>query len=667
MATLETMPDLVLLRAAGLLDSDPATAGSLADGILAANPGHLEAALLLAGALRRQHKVTEAVSGLEELDSLRPGQAVIKWELGRLLAESGRRDEAIAALENAVRLEPRMAAAWRELSRQYAAKGDLRSCDQCYARFAALPTTDAHLTEVFDAIAMRRFAHAETLLRCRLAVAPQDVEALRVLAQLAGERLDFPEVDRLLQECLRLEPGFARARFDLAASLHMQQKPAPVLPLVERLLRQDPGNHEYRSLLASTLTILGDTQQAIEIHTALLAQAPQDAKAWLSYGHALRTDGRQQESIRAYRRAAAIRPSFGDAYFSLANLKTFRFAAEEIAAMRAHCARADIAPEDRWHFDFALAKALEDAGDFAESFAYYAHGNSLRRSYIAYDQSAISAQILRATEVFTSGFFAARRDWGAAARDPIFIVGLPRSGSTLLEQILASHSAVEGTRELPDMSAFANELGARKLRAGEIGYPDSVPLLTATQALDYGERYLAQTRPYRFRGVAHFIDKMPNNFVNLGLIHLILPNARIIDARRHPLACGLAVFKQLFNQGMWFSYGLDEIGRYYRDYVAVMAHFDRVLPGRVLRVHYEKMVADPEPEIRRLLDYCGLPFEDGCLRFHENRRVVQTASSEQVRRPIYTEGLDQWRNFEPWLGPLRDALGDVVERYPASL
>ena len=202
---------------------------------------------------------------------------------------------------------------------------------------------------------------------------------------------------------------------------------------------------------------------------------------------------------------------------------------------------------------------------------------------------------------------------------------------------------------------------------GELGYPDSVALLTAAQALDYGERYLAQTRPYRFRVVAHFIDKMPNNFVNLGLIHLILPNARIIDARRHPLACGCAVFKQLFNQGFWYSYSQEEIGRYYRDYVAVMAHFDQVLPGRVLRVHYEKVVADPETEIRRLLDYCGLPFEDSCLRFHENRRVVQTASSEQVRRPIYTEGLDQWRNFEPWLGPLRAALGDVVDRYPDGL
>jgi tetratricopeptide (TPR) repeat protein len=413
--------------------------------------------------------------------------------------------------------------------------------------------------------------------------------------------------------------------------------------------------------------LLGDTHQAIEIQTALLAQVPQDAKGWLSLGHALRTDGRNTEAIAAYRRAADVRPGFGDAYFSLANLKTFRFSSDEITAMRAQCARPDIGAEDRWHFEFALGKALEDAQDFAGSFAHYAQGNSLRRTYIGYDQPVISAQILHAMQVFTPEFFGARRDWGAAASDPIFIVGLPRSGSTLLEQILASHSAVEGTRELPDISAFANELGARKLRPGEVGYPDSVALLTAAQALDYGERYLVQTRPYRFRGAAHFIDKMPNNFVNLGLIHLILPNARIIDARRHPLACGFAVFKQLFNQGFWYSYSLEEIGRYYRDYVAVMAHFDRVLPGRVLRVHYEKLVADPEAEIRRLLDYCGLPFEDSCLRFHENRRVVQTASSEQVRRPIYTEALDQWRNFEPWLGPLREALGDVVERYPDSL
>ena len=667
MTTLDAKSGAVLMRAAGLQDTDPVAAGRLAADILAANPGHLETALLLAGALRRQHKLAEALSALQALAAQRPEQAVVHWELGRLLAELGRRDEAIATLEKAVQLEPRTAYAWRELSRQYAASGDWRACDQAYARFAALVTADAHLADALRAIVMRRFAYAESLLRGRLAVEPQDVEALRLLAHVAGETLNFSDAERLLQECLRIEPGFARARFDLAASLNLQQKPAPALPLLERLLQHDPANFEYRSLLASTLTLLGDTHKAIEIQTALQAQAPQDAKGWLSLGHALRTDGRITEAIAAYRRAAAVRPGFGDAYFSLANLKTFRFTAEEIAAMRAQCARPDIGAEDRWHFEFALGKALEDAQDFAGSFAHYTQGNSLRRSYVGYDQPVISAQILRATQVFTPEFFAARRDWGAAARDPIFIVGLPRSGSTLLEQILASHSAVEGTRELPDVPAFANELGARKLRPGELGYPDSVALLTAAQALDYGERYLAQTRPYRFRGVAHFIDKMPNNFVNLGLIHLILPNARIIDARRHPLASGCAVFKQLFNQGFWYSYSQEEIGRYYRDYVAVMAHFDQVLPGRVLRVHYEKLVADPETEIRRLLDYCGLPFEDSCLRFHENRRVVQTASSEQVRRPIYTEGLDQWRNFEPWLGPLRAALGDVVDRYPDGL
>ncbi|MGB8326644.1 MAG: sulfotransferase, partial [Steroidobacteraceae bacterium] len=537
-------------------------------------------------------------------------------------------------------------------------------CDAAYARYAALTPEDHHLGEAAAALATRRFAVAESLLQRRLAQAPSDVEALRMLAQVATQREDFPETERLLGECLRLEPGFARARFDLAVASHMQQKPGPVISLVDRLLLQEPRSFPYRALRASALTMLGQTERSIALMRELLAEYPSRAEVWLNHGHALRTAGQFGEAIAAYRKAIELQPGHGEAYFSLANLKTFEFEPGEIAAMHAALAREDLGDDDRLHFEFALGKACEDAGNYSESFAHYARGNALRREGIFYDPDGTTSQVRRARALYTRQFFTARSGWGCQAPDPIFIVGLPRSGSTLLEQILASHSEVEGTRELPDVPAFAYELGARKLRAGEVGYPESVATLRREQLQAYGERYLEQTRPFRLRGAARFIDKMPNNFLSIGLIHLMLPNSRIIDARRHPLGCGFSNFKQHFQKGLLFTYSLEEIGRFYRDYVDLMAHFDEVLPGRIHRVHYEHLVADPDREVRRLLEYCGLPFEAECLRFHENRRVVQTASSEQVRRPIYSEGVDQWRNFEPWLGPLKAALGDLVATYP---
>ncbi len=667
MTTFDAETDFKLVRAAALLDQDAAQAGELAQQILAANPGHLEAGLLLARACVRQQQPERAVTLLAALAEARPEQAMVRWELGRLLAELGRRADATAVLEAAVGLEPRLAGAWRELSRLYAAAGDARSCDAAHARYAALVPVDAHLADAIQALASRRPAHAERLLQARLAAVPQDADALCLLAAVAHEREDFVRAEELLTECLRIEPGSARARFALASSLHAQQRPALVLPHLDRLLALDPRHREYRALLGSTLTILGDTARAIAIQRELAQEEPGNAFAWLCLGHALRANGDFDAAVAAYRQAVTARSSYGEAWFSLANMKTFRYTPADVAAMRSELQRSDLGDEDRWHFEFALGKAAEDDARYEESFTHYASGNRLRRSYVIYDSAAIAAQLLRSIDVYTPEFLAARQGWGCPAPDPIFVVGLPRSGSTLVEQILASHSSVEGTRELPDVPAFAAELGARIAPPGAGCYPDSVRQLSAEQARAYGERYLAQTRPYRVRGAAHFVDKIPNNFVNTGFIHLMLPNARIIDVRRHPMACGFAGFKQLFKLGCWFSYSLEEIGHYYRAYTQLMAHFDRVLPGRVLRVHYEQLVADPEAQVRRLLEYCRLPFEASCLRFHENRRVVQTASSEQVRLPIYTEALDHWRHYEPWLGPLRTALGDVVERYPDDL
>ena len=385
----------------------------------------------------------------------------------------------------------------------------------------------------------------------------------------------------------------------------------------------------------------------------------------MSYGHSLKTIGRQADCIAAYRRCLALGPQLGEAWWSLANLKTFRFDETDVAAMEAQLARGDIGEEDRFHLQFALGKALEDAGAFERSFGHYRDGAALRRAAIDYDADHTTAHAARSKAVLTRALFDARPDWGSAAPDPIFIVGLPRSGSTLIEQILSSHSAVEGTMELPDIISIARRLGGRQRRDQPSAYPEALEALDAETCLALGEEFLERTRIQRKLGRPFFIDKMPNNFAHVGLIHLILPRAKIIDARRHPLGCCFSAFKQHFARGQTFSYDLTELGRYYADYVDLMTHFDAVLPGAVHRVIYERMVADPEAEVRRLLNYCGLPFEPGCLKFYENDRAVRTASSEQVRQPIFTDGVDQWRAYEPWLGPLKTALGPVLTTWDA--
>jgi tetratricopeptide (TPR) repeat protein len=657
--------DLQLMRAAALLDDDPAAAGREAAKILAEYPGHAAATLLLATARRHCGEVSEATSAFAELAAARPDSALLQLELGRSHAAQGRPADARVAFERAVELEPNLAEAWRELSMLHAAQGETLACDVAYAHYTRLALPEQHLAEAANALANERHAAAESLLMRRLSDAPNDVAAMRLLAEVVAEREDYVEAERLLGECLRLAPGYASARHDLAKTLHSQQKAAPMLPLLERLLAHQPQDLHLRSMQASAYGILGHNERALEIIARLIDEFPGDERVWLSYGHQLRVAGRQPEAIAAYRQCAALKPEFGEAWFSLANLKTFRFTPEDILAMREQLTRSDIPNGQRLQFEFALGKAFEDAGEYADSFAHYARGNALRRAAILYDLSNSTRIVERSVNQYTAEFFAARAGAGATAPDPIFIVGLPRAGSTLLEQILASHSQVEGTRELPDIPGFALELGILETRAKPATYPLAVARFTPAELTALGERYLAQVRPHRVQGRPYFIDKMPSNLMHVGLIHLILPNARIIDARRSPLGCCFANFKQHFQAGNWFSYSLQDLGRYYRDYVHLMAHFDAVLPGRVHRVYYEDIVADLEGEVRRLLEYCGLPFEDGCLRFHENRRLVQTASSEQVRRPIYGDSVDQWRHFEPWLGELKEALGDVVEQYAA--
>ena len=427
-------------------------------------------------------------------------------------------------------------------------------------------------------------------------------------------------------------------------------------------MKDDPGHPGYRNLKAAALGRIGEYDQAIDLYGGVLKEHPGQPKVWMSYGHALKTVGRQAEAVAAYRRSLDLAPALGEAWWSLANLKTVRFTDADVAAMRAGLARGDISGEDRFHLDFALGKALEDEGDYEASFRHYAAGNALRRESLGYDAEETTDHLRRSKALLTPGFFAARAGQGDPSTAPIFIVGLPRSGSTLIEQILSSHSQVEGTQELPDIIALSRRLGGKARDA----YPEALAGLGPADLSALGAEYLSRAQIHRKLGRPFFIDKMPNNFQHLGLIQLILPNAKVIDARRHPLGCGFSGFKQHFARGQGFTYSQEDIGRYYADYVALMAHFDAVLPGPVHRVIYEQLVADPEGQVRALLDHCGLPFEAECLRFYENDRAVRTASSEQVRQPIFTDAADHWRHYEPWLGPLKASLGPVLEHYPRA-
>ena len=467
----------------------------------------------------------------------------------------------------------------------------------------------------------------------------------------------------LLERALELAPGFMPARYQFAMLLHRRNECAEALAEVERLLAAEPRNPGYRNLAAVVFSRIGEYERASRLYAELVQEYPANSKVWLSYGHVLKTAGRSDETVAAYRRAIALEPSFGETYWSLANLKTFRFTAEDLAAMRARIADPSVSEPDRVHLHFALGKALEDAGDYAASFEQYALGNTLHRARHPYDAQQNTARLRHLNSVFTPEFFAARAGSGDPSDQPIFIVGMPRSGSTLLEQILSSHSTVEGTTELPELITMAKELRALS-ESGDIGsYADVLATLPRESLRELGARYLERTRVHRKTDRPRFIDKMPNNFLHVAMIRLALPNAKIIDARRHPMACCFSVWKQHFARGQNFSFDLTEVGRYYGDYVALMDHIDAVLPCRIERVIHEQLVEDPEAAIRRLLDRLGLPFDRACLEYYKNDRAVRTPSSEQVRRPISKEGVEQWRNYESWLAPLLTELEPVLDSW----
>jgi tetratricopeptide (TPR) repeat protein len=655
---------VAMAHASRLLETDPALAAEQALEILKIVPDNLPAVLLLAAARRRAGNPVAAIEVLEPLVRTQAGGAAAWCEYGLAQGDAGRGDEAIQSLKRAVQLQPDHAPAWRALADHLLAIGDHEGGDAAHARYIHCSTKEPILLQAAAAMVTNDIPQAERLLKGYLKRQPTDTRAIRMLAEVAVRCGRNEDARKLLERCLQLAPGFAAARHNYAVLLHRLNDPERALAEIERLLKANPRNPSYRNLCAVLLSRIGEYERSARIYAQLLEEYPAHAKVWLSYGHVLKTEGRQQESIDAYRRSIVQDPAFGEAYWSLANLKTFRFSASDLSAMQAQLARPELEAENRLQLHFALGKAFEDSGDYARSFEHYTQGNTLHRAAHPYDAELNSRRVARLKQTFTEEFFRERAGAGCAAADPIFIVGMPRAGSTLLEQILSSHSAVEGTTELPEVITMAKELRARANSDDIAVYAEVLAERSADELNEMGERYIERTRVHRKTDRPFFIDKMPNNFLHVGLIHAVLPNARIIDARRHPLGCCFSNFKQHYARGQNFSYSLTDMGRFYRDYVDLMAHFDAVLPGRVHRVIYERTVEDTEAEVRKLLDYCGLPFEPGCLRFFENDRPVRTASAEQVRQPIYRDGVEQWRHYEAWLSPLKEALGPVLDAYP---
>ena len=639
-----------------------AEALAAAETLLPSYPENRDLLHVAAISLRHLRRIPDALGVLDRLEHSHPRFSRLHEERG--LCHVARKDAsaAIDALLRAVNINPALPMSWRMLEGVYRIAGDKPNEATAAAHLAMLKALPPEVVTATALFSDGDLGPAEQIIRAFLLGHGDHPEAMRLLARIDMARDVLDDAELLLAAVVEMVPDHHVARLDYAQTLVRRHKYVEARAQVRRLIALDADNLDYRSLAATVAVGLGEQDAAIALYQGMLRDAPgaPDIQLWL--GHALKTVGRLPEAIEAYRAAASERPDFGDAWWSLANLKSYRFGGDELERMRVAEAAPATTPDDRVHLRFALGKALEDRGDFERSWGFYTWGNALKRAESRYRPEVIETNTAKQIEVCTPAFFAERAGWGAPDRDPIFILGLPRSGSTLIEQILASHSQVEGTQELADVQAMVLEMQGRDADLDNPRYPAVLADMTPEDFATLGARYLADTRVYRAGG-AFFTDKMPNNFRHIGLIHLMLPNARIIDARREPMACCFSNLKQLFAQGQEFTYSVEDIARYYRTYIDLMRHWDRVLPGRVLRVQHEDVVDDLEGSVRRIVDHCGLAFEPACIDFHQTRRSVRTPSSEQVRQPIFRDGLEQWKHYESSLEPLKDALGEALTGY----
>jgi tetratricopeptide (TPR) repeat protein len=643
--------------------------------LAAAAPRNRDALYLIAANQRCLNRIHEALATSQRLEQQHPRFSLLYQERGYCYTTLRDAPRAIDAFLRAVDINPALATSWTMLERLYRMTGDVRNAATAAERVSALKHLPPEVVQAGSLFSDGELSAAENILRAHLLTSGEDAEALRLLARIEHQRDVLDDAELLFEAALRLAPDYVAARVDHVRVLIDRQKYLLARGEIDTLLRLEPGNRDYLSLSAAACVGLGEHESAIGLYRQLLAASPTSADVHVPLGHCLKALGRQKEAAETYQLAAAARPGFGDAWWSLANLKTHRFSQNELAHMRVQEAAPAARPADRYHLCFALGKALEDRNEYAESWQCYERGNALKRAESRYHPAITETNTRKQIDVCTAQFFAARAGVGVPDPDPILVVGLPRSGSTLIEQILASHSLVDGTHELADIQRIVlgmRGIGMRGTASGpgdprvrtveDASYPGVLAELAPEEFRRLGECYMTDTRAYR-QHKPFFIDKMPNNFRHIGLIHLMMPNATLIDVRREPMACCFSNLKQLFARGQEFTYGIEDIARYYRTYLELMRHWDAVLPGRILRVWYEDVVEDLEGNVRRILEFCGLEFEPACIEFYKTARSVRTASSEQVRQPIFRDGLFQWRNYEPWLGPLKDSLDDALIRY----
>ena len=630
--------------------------------ILEQYPDHREGLYYLAVCERQTGESTAAIKWLDRLISKHPQYGRAYQEYGHNLAANKDAEGATVAFEKAVKLNPALMASWQALLGRYRFLGNADKAEDAGNHIRWLESMPAELRTVSSLLHEHKLYVAEQICRAFLKKEPHHREAMRLLAEIGSKLQILDDAEFLLESCVEFYPDYHRARLDYVQVLHKRQKFNKALDQARELHHSDPQNLLYEVTLAAEQQAVGNFDEALYIYDQVLAKNGDLPRVLVSQGHAQKTSGLASDAVTSYQRAYRCQPDYGDAYWSLANLKTYRFSEEEIQQMTAQESSPEVDSTDRIHLCFALGKALEDRQQFDEAFAFYEQGNALKQAECGYDADKLEDELQTQKALFGQQFFSERADMGCESSAPIFVVGLPRAGSTLLEQILASHSEVDGTMELANIIGAANRLGGRNHHRGESRYPSILSELDPAQAKQLGESYIADTLQHRQDG-RFFVDKMPNNFRHIPLIQLILPKARIIDARRHPMACCFSGFKQLFAEGQEFTYGLDEIGRYYKAYVDIMAHWEAVLPGRILRVQHEDVIDDLEGQVRRILDFCGLPFEQACIDFHKTDRAVRTPSSEQVRQPIYQSGVDQWQSFAKFLQPLELALGEALTDY----
>lgn len=629
------------------------------------DPANQEALYMTAVCHRYKAEFSAALEVLLKLKAIAPEHGRAHQEEGHTYRDMGRPDDALQAYARACRYNPALEASWRGQLDILRNKGLERQAIQVQAQLERLVEMPRPLVGVMDLIAQGRLLKAEEICRGFLQKVPHQVEGMRLLADI-GMRLGvLDDAEFLLESAARFEPDNVQVRIDYIQALRKRQKFEQALEQARLLLQTSPQNPQFKSLYAVECMQTGDYDTALTVFDDILDQIPGDPVTLTSKGHAYKTQGDYESAVDSYRDAVESQPQYGEAYYSLANLKIYSFGDDEIRDLHAQESNRNLSHMDRVYICFALGKAYEDKQDFDTAFEYYERGNRLKRSQSRYSADTMSEDLEAQRDVCTAELFEHRAGAGHDAADPIFIVGLPRAGSTLLEQILSSHSQVDGTLELPNILSLSQRLRRRGRQSGGQGYPAILAELSDDELVAFGERFITDTRIHR-KGAPLFIDKMPNNFRHIGLIHLILPNAKFIDARRHSMACCFSFYKQLFAEGQEFSYDLTDAGRYYADYVRLMDHWDDVLPGKVLRVQYEEVVDDLEPQVRRMLDYCGLEFEQACVDYHETERAVRTPSSEQVRQPIFKSGLEQWRQFESHLDALKAALGPILDRWPIN-